>query len=456
MSEELPLDIRYEGERVEGEDNGISSMYFRCNADPALHLLAIDRGATDVTGYLPEELIATGMITLMDLVAPESREELRYNIQQGIGEGKAFASWFVLQRKDASTAQAFMQGRANISQQFQLIDIEGYISASAIIKEEFTVDAYETSETQQAFIPLSTIDVESGFLQLLNYATESLGLLNESDEIEYSTPALRALAGMNLDYHQLFTSLFSPESISLIEKTLREVRQTGKEIKEVQVFLKRKGKVTAVNLSLSPAGSHSSHILFQIKEKSEQKIPEELNTLFSFLKNPEIRGNPRDIAKCEGLLASILSLYDPLCIAPNGEQIAMNAYLGNVIGKYREKSEDPAIKYEYNCDFWLICDREIAQACGTIIVELITNSLYHAGHEEPKIAVEMHQDQRKGKYLLSVASTGSGIFHRDNEQGSGITVVREIAAPLYGVVEVAYTEQSAQVTVSFPFECKFT
>ena len=450
MSEELPLDIIYEGERVEGEDTGIASMYFRCNADPALYLLTIDKGATDVTGYLPEELIATGMMTLMDLVAPESREELRYNIQQGIGEGKSFASWFILQRKDASTVHAFMQGRANVTPQFQLIDIEGYIAAAAIVEQEFTV---ADLETHQDFLPLSpsTLDTESGFLQLLNYGADALGLLNESNEIKYSTPAFQKLSQVNPGYHQLFTSLFSPNSVPLIEEALHEVRQMGTEKREMHVSLENKEKVIEASLSLSKAGTH---ILFHIQGKNEQKIPEHLTTLFSFLRDPEMRGSPRDRTKAEGLLASLLSLYDPLCIALNGEQIVMNAYLGRVVGQYRESTKNPAATYECICDYWLKCDKVTAQACGTVIVELITSSLYSSVHEKPQISVEMHQDQKKGKYVLSVASTGCGI--RDSEQELEIETLREIVTPLYGTVEVTYTEQSAHIIIAIPFECKFT
>ncbi|MDR2854918.1 MAG: PAS domain-containing protein, partial [Methanomicrobiales archaeon] len=91
MSTELPLDVLHGKDAVEVKDKSISSMYFRCNADAALYLITVDKGATEVAGYLPEELLATGMMTLMDLVAPESRDELRYNIQQGIGEGRSFA-----------------------------------------------------------------------------------------------------------------------------------------------------------------------------------------------------------------------------------------------------------------------------------------------------------------------------------------------------------------------------
>jgi len=269
MSTDLALDILQE--YAEEKENEISSMYFRCKADAALHISAVDKGATEVTGYTPEDLVATGMLTLMDLVAPTSRDSLRYNIQQGIGEGKAFASWFVMRRKDSSTARAFIQGKANVTKQMQLIDIEGYIATATIINEQFTVEAAERHH--DAMAPPSIAAADPGYVHLLNYSTEVLGLINKLDEIEYITPSFKQISNVNPGVHQLFASIFSPDSASYIEKALKEVRQTSKRIDGLQVHLEnREGIPTIVHLALSPGGSHSPTTLFRI-EASQSSHP---------------------------------------------------------------------------------------------------------------------------------------------------------------------------------------
>ena len=471
MSEELPLDVLYGEDTVEVADKSISSMYFRCTADAALYLITVDKGVTEVTGYFPEELLATGMMTLMDLVAPESRDELRHNIQQGIGEGKAFASWFVMQRRDESTVRAFIQGKANLSKQLELEDIEGYISANKINFEKF--DTYATSDLQEAIVPPPLSSVDSQYVHLLNYATEALGLLNALNEIEYITPALIQLSRVNPCDHQLFTSIFSSDSIALVEGALQEVRQTGRKIADLKVsIMNKEGIPTAAVLFLSPAGSHPFAILFRIKmpqsvhaheggtdshaTQSDQTISNELKTLLSVLQKTVKKRKTMQSTKCEGFLTSILYLHDPACRTADGKSITMSVYLGNIAKAYFGNNGNQAIKYEFICDKSLIFDRKIAQACGTVIIELISNSLHHVLErgEAGKISIRILRDQTDGKYLLSVTDTEPAISHTDDAQKSGITVVREIAKSLRGNVKVTSTEHGTKVTMSFPISVR--
>ena len=261
MSDESELNILQEY-ALEKDNNNILSMFFKCKADAALHLLDVDSGTADVTGYTPEELLATGMMTLMDLVASESRNTLRYNIQQGIGEGKAFASWFIMRRKDSSTTRAFIQGKGNVSKQLQLISLEGYIAADISKNEQVCTGA----PVMDAMTPPPIQAADPGYVHLLNYSTEILGLVNRLDEIEYITPTLRELSNMAPGNHQLFASIFSPDSAAHIEDALKEIHQSGEKIGPLQVYIENKeGIPTIVDLSLSPAGPHSSAILFRIE-----------------------------------------------------------------------------------------------------------------------------------------------------------------------------------------------
>ena len=606
MSTELPIDLlqEYASEQANKE---ISSMYFRCNADIGLHISAVDKGATDVTGYTPEELVATGMMTLMNLVAPKSRNELRYNIQQGLGEGKAFASWFILRRKDSSTARAFIQGKGNVSKQLQLIDIEGYIATAKITDDHFIGQAAERAH--DAMSPPSLAAADPGYVHLLNYSAEVLGLVNRLDEIEYITPEFRNISNVTPGDNQLLTSIFSPDSTSRIEESLQEVRQTRKKVDGLEVHLQNEeGIPTIVNLSLSPAGTHSSATLFRIempkssrsfeaKEEidlhsdtqpqeseiykqaflsnamgmiiaehdtntvievnkqflslfeyhdrddvinnsiqdlkvineadftrvhdvaeingmarqhqleiithlgntrkilisaqslylsdgtyivyffevdpfahesklandsdeqppSDQVVSEELMTLLSLLKMTGKRSGRNDITKCEGFITSVLYLHDPTCQDINEERIAMDAYLGKIIKSYIENYKNSEIEYEFICDRGLVFDRALAQACGIVTVELISNSLYHAFKEgeRGKITVSMIRDQTKGDYLLSVADTGVGISHSDEREESGISMVRDIAKSLRGTIEVVSTAKGAHVAMAFPIPVLF-
>ena len=607
MSTDLSLDLLQEYAEEKGKD--ISSMYFRCKADAALHLIAVDRGTTDVTGYTPEELVATGMVTLMDLVAPKARDDLRYNIQQGVGEGKAFASWFVLRRKDKSTAQAFIQGRANVSQQLQLIDIEGYIATSTIIDQQFAVQDAEIPH--DTMVPRSVpAAADPGYVHLLNYSAEVLGLINKLDEIEYITPALQRVSQVIPGDHQLFASIFSLDSASHIEKAIQEVRQTGKRIDKLQVHLEnREGIPTIVDLSLSPAGSHSSATLFRIEmpqpshsfEAKEEKhsdtqsqeteltelyqqaflsnamgmaitehdtntvievnnqflslfeyedrnevlnnsiehlkvisetdikrihdatdvnglarqhqieiithhgnrrhflvsaqalhlsdgayivyffeagspvqeaqsdkstgdqtsgdqiVSEELTTLLSLLKMVTKKGEKNNITKCGGFLTSVLYLHDPTCQDIDGKRIAMDVYLGKITKSYIENYERSETEYEFICDHGLVFDRTLAQGCGMVAVELISNSLRHAfgPGEMGKVTISMIRDQTEGNYLLSVTDTGSGMAEFDETEESGIAMVRDIAKSLRGSVEVTSTANGARVTMVFPIPVVF-
>ena len=468
MSEELPKDTLHEEDTGDIKDESISSMYFRCDANAVLYLITVDKGATEVTGYLPEELLATGLVTLMDLVAPESRDELRYNIQQGIGKGKAFASWFLMQRKDESTVHAFIQGKANLSQKFELIDIEGYISARKIKFDYFT--PYAATDIQEIIVSSPPSSGDSQYVHLLNYATEVLGLLNALNEIEYITPALMQVSDLNSCDHQLFTSIFSSSSIALVEEAIQKVRQTGKEI-DLDVSIKKKEGAVAATLFLSPAGYHPFAILFRIMPKtihvcecgidsdtvqSDQIISSELTTLLSVLQTTEKKRKTITRSKCEGFLASILYLHDSLCLTADGSAVIMSAYLENITKTYSESNGNQAFKYEIICDTSLLFDRKVAQICGTALIELLSSTLHNRlkrGKAE-KIAIRIHLNHIDGQYLLSITDTKPALSRIDETQKSGIAVVSEIAKSLQGSVTATSTEQGTHITMAFPVSVK--
>lgn len=124
---------RERAERVQHESerklsmllSNLPGMAYRRTNDPALPAEFVSEGASALTGYTPAEL---STIPLQDLIVPEDRERLWFDIEAAVDSQEPFQQEYRIVTKDGWERWVLEQGRAVYGAGGDVLALEGFIS----------------------------------------------------------------------------------------------------------------------------------------------------------------------------------------------------------------------------------------------------------------------------------------------------------------------------------------
>ncbi len=106
--------------------SNLPGMAYRCKNDRRWTMEFVSQGSTELTGYLPEDLVDSSRVSYGELIHPEDRENVWQTIQQAVNQGEAFRiSYRIL--VDEVQKWVWEQGRGVYDPAGKLQAVEGFI-----------------------------------------------------------------------------------------------------------------------------------------------------------------------------------------------------------------------------------------------------------------------------------------------------------------------------------------
>lgn len=105
----------------------LPGMAYRCRNDPKWTMEFVSDGATDLTGYAPDDLVENHRIAYGDLIHPDDQDSVWEAVQEAIRERRSFQITYRLVTP-AGEKVVWEQGVGLFSNGNELAGIEGYVS----------------------------------------------------------------------------------------------------------------------------------------------------------------------------------------------------------------------------------------------------------------------------------------------------------------------------------------
>ena len=105
----------------------LPGMAYRCREDQSRTMEFVSEGARGLTGYAPEELIASRSIAFGEIIMPEDRGYARDVIQAAVKQGEAYRLQYRFRRRDGQERWAWEQGRPFFDHDGAVLFLDGLI-----------------------------------------------------------------------------------------------------------------------------------------------------------------------------------------------------------------------------------------------------------------------------------------------------------------------------------------
>lgn len=107
--------------------DGLPLMVYRCRNNHHWSMEYVSAGCLQLTGYAPPQLIDSHCLTFNSLIHPADRERVWHEVQQGLGERRAFVVRYRLVCADGSERQVLERGCGIYSNAGEVLGLEGVV-----------------------------------------------------------------------------------------------------------------------------------------------------------------------------------------------------------------------------------------------------------------------------------------------------------------------------------------
>jgi diguanylate cyclase (GGDEF)-like protein/PAS domain S-box-containing protein len=122
-------DVRQASHRtLETLINNLPGMVYRCRNNPDWTMEFVSRGAGDLTGYGPEELINNRRIPYADLIVDADRQQVWDSVQTCLREKRPFELTYRIRTAQGIEKWVLERGLGNFSTNGELLGLEGFIT----------------------------------------------------------------------------------------------------------------------------------------------------------------------------------------------------------------------------------------------------------------------------------------------------------------------------------------
>jgi diguanylate cyclase (GGDEF)-like protein/PAS domain S-box-containing protein len=122
-------DVRLASHRtLETLINNLPGMVYRCRNNPDWTMEFVSRGAGDLTGYRPEELINNRRVPYADLIVESDRQRVWDSVQTCLRENRPFELTYRIRTAQGAEKWVLERGLGNFSTNGELLGLEGFIT----------------------------------------------------------------------------------------------------------------------------------------------------------------------------------------------------------------------------------------------------------------------------------------------------------------------------------------
>lgn len=106
----------------------LPGMAYRCRNDPDWTMGFVSQGCRELTGYAPEELVGSQVVTYADLIHADDRDRVWSTVQESLGQHARFRVTYRIRRADGAERWVWEQGVGVPSPGGEIETIEGFIT----------------------------------------------------------------------------------------------------------------------------------------------------------------------------------------------------------------------------------------------------------------------------------------------------------------------------------------
>jgi len=126
--------------------SNLPGMAYRCRNDAAWTMELVSEGATELTGYRPEELVGNHVVAFADLIHAADRAAVWAAVQQGIAGRLPYRLEYRIRTRGGQEKWVWEQGRGVFDEAGDLLALEGFITD--ITERKHTDQALRASEAK--------------------------------------------------------------------------------------------------------------------------------------------------------------------------------------------------------------------------------------------------------------------------------------------------------------------
>ncbi len=108
--------------------SNLPGMAYRCQNDEYWTMEFVSDGSTDLTGYLPGELVGNKVISYEEVVFPDDRQTIRKQVQEALKQKTPFQLLYRIRTKHGTVKWVWEKGRGVFSADGELLALEGFIT----------------------------------------------------------------------------------------------------------------------------------------------------------------------------------------------------------------------------------------------------------------------------------------------------------------------------------------
>lgn len=162
--------------------SNLPGMAYRCKYDSAWTMEFVSQGCSELTGYLPDELINNKEISYAELIHPEDRENIYKTIATSVQQKKPFQLLYRIRTKDDAEKWVWEKGNAVFNNKRKVDALEGFVTdiSSRVHAEEALKESEELYRKLIATLPdiIAITDVKGEIIFLNEVGIKFSGYAN--------------------------------------------------------------------------------------------------------------------------------------------------------------------------------------------------------------------------------------------------------------------------------------
>ena len=212
--------VRWQQERRLGAlMSNLPGMVYSCRNDPSWTMTFVSEGARDLLGYTADQLVGNRVVSYAELIHPADRNEVWRQVQEGVGQRRAFHAVYRVRTGSGEERWVQEQGRGIFDEEGNLLGLEGFVTdvtarnrAERLLRES---NVRFEAVFQQAAVGIALVAPDGRWLlvnrklcQVMGYSEEELmgrtfQSITHPEDIETDLEQVRRMLAREIDTYSI-------------------------------------------------------------------------------------------------------------------------------------------------------------------------------------------------------------------------------------------------------------
>ena len=125
--EELEQKLEQKNRQFSALIEHLPGMGYTCNNDPEWTMIFVSEGCKDLIGYKPEDLIGNKRKSYNEVIHPDDREYVWWQVQQAVANKESFRLLYRVITADGEEKWVWEEGMGVFDDNGELVSLQGFI-----------------------------------------------------------------------------------------------------------------------------------------------------------------------------------------------------------------------------------------------------------------------------------------------------------------------------------------